>query len=1155
MSSSLKQKQQAITATASQKQQEAADPNYSVWVSASAGTGKTKILTDRVLRILLSGVRANRILCITFTKAAAAEMNDRISNHLAKWASMDALELISDLQAITGEQTIGKSLQNKARSLFAEILETPGGMRIQTVHSFCQHILERFPREAGVPPNFKTLDELEDENLLLEARNDIFELLLEDPKDLNIDQQRLITCLQLLLEYKSESSLTSMLKIARYHQKELHNLSNLSYEELQKLLADYLSIDLSLDIQAIEQPYIKQLQQNKETFATLLQIFIEIGTKTEKETLAPKLEYALYHSDNPMDLIEFLFTSERAIRSLKFLPSAKIKKQHPDLEQFVQQQAELLEDFLEQKAKYCCLSFSLAFNYAAIHIINGWQQKKLQHMRLSFDDLIFYTSRLLNQAPQRKWVQYKLDSSIDHILIDEAQDTNPMQWEVLRALYEDFFDGDGIQEQNQRTLFVVGDFKQSIYRFQGARAELFQAMQQDFENRTSDKAINAKVVDLNINFRSTRPILEFTDALINHTDARQGVHNAEQPLEHMPQRILEAGQVEFWPLIYADDEDEENIKPRPAVEKIAEAIAERIHQLINERYWLYKENRPAHAGDFLILLKKRNPLAIPLIRALGRKNIKTMGSDRLDIFQHLAVQDLLALARFMLQPSDDYSLACILRSPLFDISEDDLFTLSHKRGDQPLFQTLKKYADQNIVFETAFHKLEYWRKIVDFRTVFEFFSEVLYTGNFERFITRLGIEAEDALTEFLSFILSWEQQNTSLLELFMRNVNRSDEIKREQHNNDVPAVRIMTVHGAKGLQAPIVILPDQYNVRMKNDTTGLQLHQQYGHSFLLSSPEKPQPEVITNYKEQENQQNLDESHRLLYVAATRAEYKLIIAGYHTKPLPKKDAKDPAKNPWSWYQTIESLWKSEHAPEYRISNEIHLPFLEEKPFVMECSGIGDKVQNFDAFTPRKLAPLPEFFYHAPATEQKPYNPLTAGRVLDDSEIPARSPLDGVKLNLIFNRGNIIHKLLEILPNIDPAQQEAVAYSFLERKIWELSKQQQDAIYQEVNQLLNHKEFAPLFSQEALAEVPISGIIDDDIITGRIDRLWMDDDQILIIDFKSNRNVPATVQSVPKLYKRQLEIYKILLQQIYPNKTIRAALLWTYSAKLMEISDRV
>ncbi len=1146
MNESLKKKQQIITAAATKRQHEAADPNYSVWVSASAGTGKTKILTDRVLRILLSGVRANRILCITFTKAAAAEMNDRISDHLAKWASMEAFDLTADLRALTGEQNISENLLNKARGLFTEVLETPGGMRIQTVHSFCQHILERFPREAGIPPNFKTLDELEDENLLLEARNDLLGMLY-NTENLSDDQQKLVCSMRLLLEYKSEYGLTEMLKSARLYQKELDNLNHLSYQKLQKLLAEYLDINLTVSFQSIEQDYFSQLLQHKDQFEQLLHAFKNIGTKTEKE-MAKDLERALYDSDNPLDLVEFLFTAKREIRSLTRMPSAKIKKQHPELEEFIQQQAFLLAEYLKQKANYLCFSFSLAFNHVATHIINEWQQKKLQHMRLSFNDLIFYTSRLLNQTPQRRWVQYKLDSSIDHILIDEAQDTNPTQWEVLRALYEDFFDGDGIQEQNKRTLFVVGDFKQSIYRFQGARAELFRAMQQDFEDRTRHNAINAKIVDLNINFRSTKPILEFTDALINHTDARNGVHDGKVPLKHTAQRIIESGQVEFWPLIYPDQE--ETLNPLPAVEKIAASIAERIELLLKEPYWLSKENRPVHAGDFLILLKKRHPLAIPLIRALGRKNIKTMGSDRLDIFQHIAVQDLLALARFMLQPYDDYSLACALRSPLFDIIEDDLFILSSNRGNTPLLQRLKEYADQKNVFKDAFEKINYWRKIVDFRTVFEFFSEILSTGNLERFTARLGPEAEDALMEFLNFILTWEQQNTSLLEIFLRSTNRSDEIKREQQNNDVPAVRIMTVHGAKGLQAPIVILPDQHNVRMKGDNSALQLHHQDDYSFLLSSPEKPEPNCITNHKEQEKQQLLDEHHRLLYVATTRAEYKLIIAGYSTKSPPKDETKIQ-KNPWSWYQTIEELWKSTHMPEHRGASEINLPLLEEAPSIMEYQGENTKPQNFDAFIPRKLQPLPEFFHHDPPAEQKPYNPLTAGRILDDSEAPARSPLDGGKLNLIFNRGNIIHKLLEVLPNINPSQRKAIAYGFLQRKIWNLSKIQQDAIYQEVDLLLNHKEFAPLFSKEALAEVPISGIIEDDIITGRIDRLWMNEDRILIIDFKSNRNIPASVQTIPTIYLRQVKIYKTLLKQIYPKKTIKAALLWTQNAMLMEV----
>ncbi len=1160
-------KTKEIIQKATLAQQQAANPSHSVWVSASAGTGKTRILTQRVLRLLLQNVPAHRILCITFTKAAAAEMNDRIQESLALWAGFDDESLAQELYKLTGHPPHDADL-NKARRLFAEVLESPGGMRIQTIHSFCQQILGRFPVEAGIPPNFSVADESESQKLLEEARNEII-MKAELGQQGHKEYQELANAVNILLDDGSEYELTELLnKATRLRNEILALIRKTTSQDIRQYLGELLNIDPQKNIDDISHDYLQGLSLRSSSLKALMEAFDAKGSKPEKAEKLPILEQFLSTSDEQINLLEdwksLFFTTENKRRKLGRFPTKAVKAYLPEAEDIIIAEQEALEVFMEQKAAFFTLERSMAFTYLSGEVLRCWQRRKLEKMLLDYDDLIDKTAALLSDddsqpSPKRNidWVHYKLDEGIDHILVDEAQDTSPSQWQIITKLANVFFEGDGRLEQYKRSLFVVGDYKQSIYSFQGARPEYFRKIQEQY------LALNVQNINLVTNFRSTPPILAFTDGVFNHSlptsimnnRAKDGViaHN-EDDLYHQPVRMEQNGGVEIWPLLSVEEKNKLAFTFPPQLddsgsiyEKMAETVAMRIDQMLRQGFYVSSKKRPCQYKDFLILVRKRHPLVQPLTKALKKYDIPTAGSDRLNILEHIAVQDLLAIAHFMLQPSDDYSLACALRSPLFEIDEDDLYALSYKRSST-LFEALKAKQNQNERFKEAFDKLSYLRQIVDFRTAFEFFSEVLAQQGYENMLTRLGDEAKDALNEFLDFCLTWEKRNPPLLETFMRSLDSNAiNIKREYENNEsFNAVRIMTTHGSKGLQAPIVILPDT-NMAPTKKSNEIELYPYRNEKgqdieLILWTKGKEKPEVMLGLEQDQKSDQLKESHRLLYVALTRAEDYLIMGGWEESQTEKEERN------YTWYDHISHAQK-QAGLDFKAAPHIHLPYFGDKS-VQILSHMPQKNEAFvsDTLKPEHQAILPSYFTEAPASESQPYKPLTPGLVHDE-DMAARSPLDDISLAHIFNRGLIIHKLFELLPQMPLLERKKAAQNYLCRKIWNLSEKQQNQIMGEVFAILEDSEFSSLFSPKALAEVPISGIIDKNVISGRIDRLLVTDKDIYIVDFKTNRKPPQNPQDVPLIYIKQLRIYKQLLSEVYPHKNIHTALLWTDNCNLM------
>ena len=720
---------------------------------------------------------------------------------------------------------------------------------------------------------------------------------------------------------------------------------------------------------------------------------------------------------------------------------------------------------------------------------------KRQHAWMDYDDLIAKSCELLTRAGMSPWVLFKLDGGIDHILVDEAQDTSPEQWQIVDALAEEFFAGEGKSEE-ARSLFVVGDEKQSIYSFQGANVKELARMQSYFSDKIKDAQKSVHHLALTKSYRSTDAVLQAVDAIFTNPKARAGLSFNDSEIAHIPTRNGQAGLVEIWPLIIPTEDDSTSPNTLLA-RKIADEIAG----------WI--ERGEANAGEIMILLRKRGTLADSLVRALKRRNVPVAGSDRMRLNDNLAVQDLVALAQILLLPEDDLTLASCLKSPIFNMSEEDLFKLAYGRGEKNLWQKLPE-------FPNAYELLTELRAKADFMPPFELFSYLLDNkGAQARFIGRMGEECADPIDEFLQQSLIYERSHSPSLQGFLHWLGSSNsEIKRDMEQAR-DAVRIMTVHGAKGLQAKIVILPD--TTEPPRDKGSLLWH----NDNLLCAPNSTTHNKL--YKQllaQRHDETMGEYRRLLYVALTRTEDKLYICGATNKEKVSEE---------SWYALCDFGLKD-------IKSDFVIP---AKAGIQTKENVDTSLRWYDKF---------DFLTNQAPSEPTPSRPITPSR--PSLETPANaSPMAGKQ---VYATGKFVHLLLQHLPLHDAENRASIA-QIIARKFTEQISQEviEKAISDAIN-VIENPEFAFLFGEKSLSEVPITGIVDFDgekvTISGQIDRLYISEKEVWIVDFKSNQTPPVSSQKIPKTYIRQLALYRALMQQIEPTKSITCALLWTATARL-------
>lgn len=1138
-------------------QASAANPQASVWVSANAGSGKTHVLTERVIRLLLEGTDPSKILCLTYTKAAAAVMQNRVFARLSEWAILPDADLAERLFKLEGRRP-GAARLAVARRLFARALETPGGLKIQTIHAFCEAILHQFPLEANIAGHFEMMDDLMQAALVGEARRTLLETAHGG------GDAQLGAAFADVMQAAGEMGLQSLLDEAVNRRHGLQQyIAALGMAEDR---SEALHRNFGFRPDAREADILADLWPMPEFSDDALDLILSIAKGAAR---AHDFALQLKQFDKVKTAIDreavlraaFLKATGEA-KSGSYVGSAAVKKLLPDFEEDFNAAAARIEQGLDRLRELRLIRLNLAALTLIDNLLQRYHDLKRKRGLLDFEDLITRTVALLAREGAGQWVQYKLDRGIDHILVDEAQDTSPDQWQVIRMLSEEFFSGLG-QRNVQRTLFAVGDEKQSIYSFQGAVPEDFAAQGRAVSLRAEDAQLQFERVSLNFSFRSAPDVLQAVDEVFARPEANRGVGGATV---HDAIRENEPGEVEIWDMLTPEAVEEPDDWRIPVDHLAAPAVrlAEQIAATI--RYWLDRgetipgQNRKLAPRDIMVLVRKRDQFMPALSRALKELQVPVAGADRLKLTSHIAIQDLMALGRFVLQPSDDLSLASLLKSPLFGWDDDRLFTLAHPRGaGETLFERLYHASQKDAALIPVHKTLSRWRNMADTMPVFEFYARILSAdGARRKLLARLGPEAGDIIDEFQNYALSAERAGLPGLQAFLETLDAaSPEIKRELDQGR-DEVRIMTVHAAKGLEGAVVFLVDPGSAVWTGSRApklvpfDLTNDGQPVKGFLWQPNSAYQTGFLAARIEGLKTRAEEEYRRLLYVGMTRAEDRLIICGY-------RGARESGE---TWHRLVEDALTTkaetfihpvtgEAARRYRNTPRGLTQIIESEP--EEATA---------------LPPLPQAYLHPMKPEPglpRPLAPSGASALIEADEEP---PLDMASPVLgpgneapgfALRRGTAIHMLLQYLPDVAQAEREQLAQDYLACIAPDWPQAEREKAWESVRAVLDDLKFAPVFAQGSRGEVAIMGMIDlggkDHAVSGQIDRISVDESRVLIVDYKTNRPPPKVIEAVPFAYRAQLALYRELLAPLYPGRVVEAALLFTEGPFLMPLPDAV
>lgn len=1154
-------------------QSAAADPLVSAWVAANAGTGKTHVLTTRVLRLLVAGTAPERILCLTYTKAAASEMSQRVFDRLARWVTSDRDGLARELEELLSRAPSDEELA-RAQDLFTVAIETPGGLKVQTIHAFCERLLQRFPLEAGIPPKFAILDDETGLALRAEAIEDV---LIEATRSAASPLgQALNTVIGWAADDRFDDLLAQALAKRDWLDDAVQRLDKpdesdeLSGAEL--LYRQLLDITGSADIAGIEADLAEVLDASELEFAGKA---LEGGSKNDVKA-APYLLAAAKTEDKRArveHLKAFFLTKDEEPRAQ--LATSKVTAKLPGIDETLKRAQDRFCKLFDERGKLVVLGANMALLRLAVAVLARYTGLKERRAALDFDDLIRKTARLLSTSAQAQWVLYKLDGGLDHILVDEAQDTSPLQWRIVQALAEEFFSGEGTRETGARTVFAVGDEKQSIYGFQGAAPRQFAEMGARFRKLAEASGQEWRPVPLTLSFRTTEPVLRAVDQVFAKPDLAAQISTSTTSIKHEANRIGMAGLVEIWPTETPDDVAEAEVwsplgeKPIASpVTRLANRIADTIGRWLADGEILASENRPVRAGDILVLVRRRRPFAEVMVAALKARGIPVAGADRIRLASQVAMQDLMALAGFLLLPEDDLALATVLKSPLFGFDDDDLMVIAPGRP-RALWSALIRAAGKGDKFASAVAQLKRWRARSDLLPPFEFFVEILdRDGMRARILSRLGAEAVEAIDEFLRLALIYDEGAPPSLEGFVAALKASDrEIKRDmEHGRN--EVRVITVHGAKGLEAPIVFMPDTCSTSSGGAAGGLLILEDAPRPMTISAPflwpmkGSKSNALVSEARLQTKQREAAERNRLLYVAMTRPRDRLYIAGFEGSKVRDRDC---------WYDLIttglegmlEPAVDREGRDVLRIQSPQAVPPEKARGTahaVIEATPLPDWASRPAPREPSLAVPLAPSRL-APLESDEEGDPVErprgdARRVAEPAPLSPTAQADGQR----FLRGTITHALLEHLPGLEPLQWEKAATEFVAVRGADLTKRARASIVAETLAVLRDPAFAPIFGPGSRAEVPIVAELPSIDgkgtvlrVTGQIDRLVVLEGEVLIVDFKTNRPPPHMAVDVAETYLLQLAAYRLAMARIFPDKPVRAALLWTDGPRLMPMPD--
>jgi ATP-dependent helicase/nuclease subunit A len=1131
----------AVHAQAAQRR--AAAPGVSAWVAASAGTGKTKVLTDRLLGLMLEGSDPVRVLCLTFTRAAAAEMANRLNERLAAWMTPPQAAFFEELRELTGRDP-DDAMMAQARHLFARVLDTPGGVKIYTIHAFCQTLLRRFPLEAGVSPEFTVLDERGAAETRLEAA----ESVIVKARD-GGDRGEIAEALSVVAGHVAETRFGMLMAALAGERGKLRRAVADGHAALRERLCTALCLPDGTSLDDLVAAFCAEGAGDEDRLRAAATALAAGSTADQRRgkviadwCAEPGQRYRMLE-----DYAGLYLTEEGKIRKTLITRGAAASAAC-DAFAILMDEANRVKKLREAQSSVVLVEATCALTRLGEALIEDYEERKRGRGTLDYEDLVTRALDLLRRPGVAPWVLFKLDGGLEHILLDEAQDTNPEQWEIVAALAEEFFAGDSTHDRT-RTIFAVGDAKQSIYSFQRADPQAYLRMRRHFEERTVAAEREWRVVPLEISFRSTEPVLQAIDAIFRQDAARDGVALDDGPIRHVASRAGQAGLVELWPPVEPQPDDDADLSELPVTRRriaepctrLAEAIAETIKGWLDRGEMFEARGRPIRPGDVMVLVRRRNEFVGELLRALKQRRVPVAGADRLILTEQLVVQDLVALGRFLLFPDDDLTLAAVLKGPLFALDEETLFDLAHGRGKAHLWDRLRSRGETDAALRQVAERLSAFLARADFVPPYELYAEILGAeGGRRALLERLGAEAEDAIEEFLGLTLAYEHEHVPSLQGFLRWLAAGDsEVKRDFGARPRDEVRILTVHGAKGLEAPIVFLPDTMQLPKPPET------------LLWTEKEelpvwRPRADFTVPFYASEREalrrRELQEYRRLLYVGLSRAQDRLYICGWQTRAAPKqgcwhtlcRDGLAEIATPFDFDATgLIGLhgWSGEGL---RLVGAQTAPPVLEAPAETAHPGLG----------------LPDWVREPPPAEPQPPRPLFPSRP-SEVEPAASSPLATGERDR-FKRGLLVHRLLQSLPELPVGEREDAARRFLALPTHGLSTEEQDEIRRETLAVLAHPDFAAIFGPGSQAEVPLVGLVDGHALSGQIDRLVVQLNRVLVVDFKTLRAPPATEAEIAPIYLRQLALYQSALGRIYPEHEIRCALLWTEGPRLMPIS---
>lgn len=1170
----------------------AVDPRDSVWLSASAGTGKTQVLSARVLRLLLRpNIRPDQLLCLTFTKAGAAEMANRVNDVLASWVRLDEPQLFGQLENI-GAETDPETMA-RARSLFANVLDCPGGgLRIDTIHAFAQWLLATFPNEAGLTPGTQPM---EDRDRALLAGRVLSDLLQEWEER---GETATISALEALsLRMGPDKARDWLMRCAKT--REMWFGPGAWTPPFRNRLEGVLG--LPIDCQASDlAEFCGDDIFPTDALRRCAQTLAQWNSKTGREGAEAIATWLAFSPEKRLANLGLfsgtLFTKTGAPKQL-----ANILKRDPDYESPIHDVQEAITQVAEQQTLIAMVEWITPALEVGRRFAIAWDEAKAREGLIDFDDLIRRAAALLATPDMGQWIRYKLDRQFDHILIDEAQDTNAAQWSIVKALTDDFFTGFGQQDNALRTIFVVGDYKQAIFGFQGTSPENFAVAKLGYAQEMAERAENAvqlreqiparHLQDLSLgrSFRSNQPVLTFVDDAIDAIGA-ENIGLSEMPEPHVGK--AGAGLVTLWGVVAAkavddgegggsdgggDSGDGQEAEWLSEPERdMADKIAAQIGDWLKQGFPLEREGRNAHAGDIMVLVRKRRALAGLIVARLHASGIGVTGVDRLRLGAPLAVKDLMAALRFAAQPYDNLSLANLLVSPLIGWSQQQLLDHAYRgqeSGDDkkklpPLWDHLRKSDHPDVAH--ALDLLRQLLRLADYEPPQSMLHWMLvgpWQGR-RKLVERLGHEANDPIDELINAALAFSSSNTPSLQGFIRWFDSDESDLKRETGASQGKVRVMTVHGSKGLQSPIVILADacgnpdnamQAEVNLFEDIAG-----GGGRTVPLPGLKGPETKVpaVAEPLEQSKRADLQEHWRLLYVAMTRAEEALFIGG----ALGKRE-KEPASD--SWYARLAPLFAAQ-SNGVAISEDVEFSSIFEPdptatgPLEDAIWGLrSERGEMAGAFSAKKNAAaakaeagsapaeIPDWAKCPIGDEPRPPRPLAPSSAGEDQG--ADPPLPSDQLANAAKRGTLIHALLERLPDVAPENRQSAGERWLARNGADFDETARADMLGRALTVIAEPEWAELFSPAALAEVPLAARVGGQVISGTVDRLLIEENRVLVVDFKSARRPPSSLDTMPASTLKQMAAYVAALEKIYPGREIYAAVLYTQTPQLIAIPE--